>query len=319
MARSVNGGVVHPSVQALARLAVRGGSLHPPKTTGSGLAPGPSTDRLVPGGRLAATKTAKVRPSRRATPSKANGGGPNRHRTALRRERLRHRAGRARGDPRRARGGTRRRLLAAPLAPAPRPPGRDRRRLQRARDDERRAWRRSSARMRRVIGREGRMDQRASLGSAGGGWESSVESLNALIDDLVRPDHRGGARARRRRRRRPRPQDGPHDRGPAGEGRVPADRHDREHDGRPALVVRGRGHARGARGGHRGQARRPGRGEGRVGHLARPDRVGERHGVEPHRPGAQHLAGGAGGGPRRPDARRSPSRPRARSPSWPTR
>ena len=43
------------------------------------------------------------------------------------------------------------------------------------------------ARMRRVIGREGRMDQRASLGSAGGSWESSVESLNALIDDLVRP------------------------------------------------------------------------------------------------------------------------------------
>jgi HAMP domain-containing protein/signal transduction histidine kinase/CheY-like chemotaxis protein len=42
-------------------------------------------------------------------------------------------------------------------------------------------------RMRRVIGREGRMDQRASLGSAGGGWNSSVESLNALIDDLVRP------------------------------------------------------------------------------------------------------------------------------------
>jgi HAMP domain-containing protein/signal transduction histidine kinase/CheY-like chemotaxis protein len=42
-------------------------------------------------------------------------------------------------------------------------------------------------RMRRVVGREGRMDQRASLGAAGGGWESSVESLNALIDDLVRP------------------------------------------------------------------------------------------------------------------------------------
>jgi HAMP domain-containing protein/signal transduction histidine kinase/CheY-like chemotaxis protein len=42
-------------------------------------------------------------------------------------------------------------------------------------------------RMRRVIGREGRMDQRASLGAAGGGWNASVESLNALIDDLVRP------------------------------------------------------------------------------------------------------------------------------------
>ena len=48
-------------------------------------------------------------------------------------------------------------------------------------------------------------------------------------------------------------------------------RHD-QHDGRPALVVRRRGHARGARGRHRGQARRPGRGRGRVGHLARPDR-----------------------------------------------
>ena len=33
-----------------------------------------------------------------------------------------------------------------------------------------------------------------------------------------------------------------------------------QHDGRPAVRVRGRGHARGARGRHRGQARRPGRG-----------------------------------------------------------
>jgi signal transduction histidine kinase/HAMP domain-containing protein/CheY-like chemotaxis protein len=43
------------------------------------------------------------------------------------------------------------------------------------------------ARIRRVIGREGRMDQRASLSHAGGGWAASEESLNALIDDLVRP------------------------------------------------------------------------------------------------------------------------------------
>ena len=32
-----------------------------------------------------------------------------------------------------------------------------------------------------------------------------------------------------------------------------------EHDGRPAVVLRRRGHARGPRGRHRGQARRPGR------------------------------------------------------------
>ena len=42
-------------------------------------------------------------------------------------------------------------------------------------------------------------------------------------------------------------------RGPRAEG------HD-QHDGRPARVVRRRGHARRARGRHRGQARRPGRG-----------------------------------------------------------
>ena len=50
--------------------------------------------------------------------------------------------------------------------------------------------------------------------------------------------------------------------------------------------LRGGGHPRRARGGHRGRARRPGRGRGRQRHVARPHRVGERHGVEPHRPGA---------------------------------
>ncbi|MEA2470892.1 MAG: hypothetical protein QOE38_1891, partial [Thermoleophilaceae bacterium] len=39
----------------------------------------------------------------------------------------------------------------------------------------------------RVIGREGRMTERAGLGPVGGAWEESIESINALIDDLVRP------------------------------------------------------------------------------------------------------------------------------------
>src|SRR3954465_10759939 len=39
----------------------------------------------------------------------------------------------------------------------------------------------------RVIGREGRMTERANLGPVGGAWEESIESINALIDDLVRP------------------------------------------------------------------------------------------------------------------------------------
>src|SRR5436305_4240705 len=38
-----------------------------------------------------------------------------------------------------------------------------------------------------VIGREGRMTERAALRNAGGAWATSVESLNSLIDDLVRP------------------------------------------------------------------------------------------------------------------------------------
>ncbi len=39
----------------------------------------------------------------------------------------------------------------------------------------------------RIIGREGRMTERASLPGAAGGWETSVDSINSLIDDLSRP------------------------------------------------------------------------------------------------------------------------------------
>ena len=53
-------------------------------------------------------------------------------------------------------------------------------------------------RIARVIGREGRMTERATLPGATGGWEASIDSINSLIDDLVRPDHRGRPRAERR-------------------------------------------------------------------------------------------------------------------------
>jgi HAMP domain-containing protein/CheY-like chemotaxis protein/signal transduction histidine kinase len=43
------------------------------------------------------------------------------------------------------------------------------------------------ARVGRVIGREGRMTERASTGGAAGHWAESVDALNTLIDDLVRP------------------------------------------------------------------------------------------------------------------------------------
>jgi len=42
-------------------------------------------------------------------------------------------------------------------------------------------------RVSRVIGREGRMTERASLGPVAGGWAENTEAINSLIDDLVRP------------------------------------------------------------------------------------------------------------------------------------
>ena len=77
----------------------------------------------------------------------------------------------------------------------------------------------------------------------------------------------------------------------------------------------GRGHPRRPRGRQRGQARRPGSGEGRLRDLARADRQRQLHGLEPHRAGAQHRRR------RRPRSRtatsrrRSPSTSRARSSS----
>ncbi len=43
------------------------------------------------------------------------------------------------------------------------------------------------ARVSRIIGREGRMTERVSLGTVDGAWNQTVESVNAMIDDLVRP------------------------------------------------------------------------------------------------------------------------------------
>src|SRR5262249_36144829 len=42
-------------------------------------------------------------------------------------------------------------------------------------------------RLSQVVGKEGKISQRASLGDVSGSWESSVTCVNALIDDLVHP------------------------------------------------------------------------------------------------------------------------------------
>ncbi|MEV5509405.1 HAMP domain-containing protein [Streptomyces orinoci] len=43
------------------------------------------------------------------------------------------------------------------------------------------------ARVRRVVGREGKLTERLEVGACEGAWSSAVEAANALVDDLVRP------------------------------------------------------------------------------------------------------------------------------------
>jgi HAMP domain-containing protein/signal transduction histidine kinase/DNA-binding response OmpR family regulator len=42
-------------------------------------------------------------------------------------------------------------------------------------------------RLNQVVGREGKLRHRASLGNVGGFWNASIENINSLIDDLVQP------------------------------------------------------------------------------------------------------------------------------------
>ena len=56
-------------------------------------------------------------------------------------------------------------------------------------------------------------------------------------------------------------------------------------------LLRRRGHPRRPRGRHRGQARRPGEGQGRVGHVEGPHRQRQPARRQPHGPGAEHRRG----------------------------
>ncbi|WP_309235696.1 HAMP domain-containing protein, partial [Streptomyces sp. TRM64462] len=43
------------------------------------------------------------------------------------------------------------------------------------------------ARVRRVVGREGKLSERLEVGASEGAWASAIEAANALVDDLTRP------------------------------------------------------------------------------------------------------------------------------------
>ena len=143
----------------------------------------------------------------------------------------------------------------------------------------------------KVVGQEGKMHERASVGPAKGSWATGMASRQPAHRRPRRADQRGRARHHRRRPRRPLAEDGPRDRGPPGARRVPAHRHDRQQHGRSAQLVRRRGHARREGGRQRGKARRPGRRQGRLRHLEGPHRQRQRPRRQPHRPGPQHRQG----------------------------
>ena len=99
-------------------------------------------------------------------------------------------------------------------------------------------------RISRVVGKEGKINQRASLGSVSGSWEEAID-LGQYPDRRPGPsDERDGARHRRGRSGRPVADHGPGDRRSAAQGRIPAHGQDHQHDGRPAQLVRLRGHPR---------------------------------------------------------------------------
>jgi HAMP domain-containing protein len=165
-------------------------------------------------------------------------------------------------------------------------------------------------RVAREVGTEGKLGGQANVPGAG---------RHMARPDRQRQFHgqqpdRPGAQHRRRghghRRRRPLQEDHRRRarRDPAAEGNA-------EHDGGAAALLRGRGDARGARGRHRGPARRPGRRARRRRHLEGPDRQREPAGRQPDDPGAQHRRSDHGGRPRRPLAqdhrRREGRNPRA--------
>jgi hypothetical protein len=151
-----------------------------------------------------------------------------------------------------------------------------------------------------VVGKDGKITQRAVLAGAVGAWARTIGSVNSLITDLAQPtaevgrvigavakgdlSHSMASRDRRSTARR----------------RVPAHRADRQHDGRPAAVVRS-------------EVTRVAREVGTEGKLGGQAEVRGVSGTwkdltdsvnsmaeQPDRPGPQHRRGDQGGRQRRP-------------------
>ena len=144
-------------------------------------------------------------------------------------------------------------------------------------------------RVAREVGTEGRLGGQANVPGVAGTWKDLTDSVNSMAGNLTgagaqhrRSDHGGGARRFVAQ-----------DHG-GREGRDSGAEEHHQHHGGPAQRLRRRSDARGARGGHRRQAGRPGGGARRGGNVEGPDRLGQLHGRQPDRAGAQHRGSGHG-------------------------
>jgi HAMP domain-containing protein len=161
--------------------------------------------------------------------------------------------------------------------------------------DQLRSFASEVTRVAREVGTEGKLGGQADVQGVAGTWKDLTDSVNSMgsnltgqvrniaevttavaAGDLVQEDHGGR------------------------EGRDPGTQEHHQHHGGPAAILRLRSDARGARGGHRRQAGRPGRRAGRGRHLEGLDRLGQLHGLQPHGAGAQHRRSDDGRGRRRP-------------------
>jgi HAMP domain-containing protein len=140
-------------------------------------------------------------------------------------------------------------------------------------------------RVAREVGTEGKLGGQADVRGVAGTWKDLTDNVNFMAGNLTSQVRNIADVTKAVANGRPLEED--HRRR---EGRDPrAQEHD-QHDGGPAELVRLGGDARGARGRHRGQARRPGRRARRRRHLEGPDRQRQLHGRQPHEPGRNIAA-----------------------------
>ena len=151
--------------------------------------------------------------------------------------------------------------------------------------DQLRSFASEVTRVAREVGTEGKLGGQADVKGVAGTWKDLTDSVNFMAGNLtgqvrniaeVTTAVANGDLSQEDHRRR--------------EGRDPRAQEHHQHDGGSADVVRLRGDPRGARGRHRGQARRPGRGARRLRHLEGPHRQRQLHGRQPDQPGARNIA-----------------------------